>query len=364
MASVYQVLSDSGEPIDAHLELDNGDIVFQSRGGKIGAPNQRNADYGVGLRLVLQRMEMAGNSLEQAWVESQKVYADDVPKEQREVFGAADRNLSSAGCFTLLTKRMKSFGQVDAVPQRGGNSTKRLRLKPQGNPTHDQLIETLKLRTVKMDTKAHKRLPAEQLNKVTPQHVWNAIEKLVAGESAHRFGESTDYDLFIGDGVRLPPKAVFGLAASEALGFEVLPENFSAGLQTPCFRILGECGYEIVPKEPGLAAEPGALKRDQWAEGKERTGTHLRRERAPGLSRAKKALFRRDHGKLKCERCGLDPVEQYGANAGEACIEVHHSKTQVKDMGEGHRTRLEDLQCLCANCHRIVHRELKIGDME
>ncbi|WP_407945638.1 hypothetical protein [Paraburkholderia elongata] len=28
-------------------------------------------------------------------------------------------------------------------------------------------------------------------------------------------------------------------------------------------------------------------------------------------------------------------------------------------MGEGHKTTLDDLQCLCANCHRIVHKVLR-----
>lgn len=55
----------------------------------------------------------------------------------------------------------------------------------------------------------------------------------------------------------------------------------------------------------------------------------------------------------------MDPVETFGSPLGEACIEVHHRETHVAEMREGHATRLEDLMCLCANCHRIVHREIK-----
>jgi predicted HNH restriction endonuclease len=29
---------------------------------------------------------------------------------------------------------------------------------------------------------------------------------------------------------------------------------------------------------------------------------------------------------------------------------------------DGHATMLEDLQCLCANCHRVVHWLLKEAD--
>jgi 5-methylcytosine-specific restriction protein A len=64
---------------------------------------------------------------------------------------------------------------------------------------------------------------------------------------------------------------------------------------------------------------------------------------------------------LFCERCCADPIEIFGSEHGEACIEVHHARVQVGQMPEDHTTRLEDLQCLCANCHRFVHRLLRRG---
>lgn len=59
------------------------------------------------------------------------------------------------------------------------------------------------------------------------------------------------------------------------------------------------------------------------------------------------------------ERCDMDPIEAFGSELGEACIEVHHRDTHISDMENGHETRLEDLECLCANCHRVTHREIK-----
>gem|GEM_PF-4751226 len=97
----------------------------------------------------------------------------------------------------------------------------------------------------------------------------------------------------------------------------------------------------------------------RWTEGKLRLVTHLRRERARGLSRKKKALFKQQHGKLFCEMCNLDPVASYADKLAESCIEVHHHKTAVSDMSKGHQTTPSDLQCLCANCHRLVHMQLK-----
>jgi hypothetical protein len=205
-------------------------------------------------------------------------------------------------------------------------------------------------------------LPAEQLYRVTAEHVWRALERFEADPSRHRFGPSTDYDLLDDDGVRFPPKAVFGLAASEALGLEVGPEHFSGGLTTPCFRVLEAAGFAIVPKGAAAPLDDVAVSPDDrdWAEGRPRLVRHLKRERATGLAKAKKEAFRREHGRLFCERCKMDPVVAFGGEHGEASIEVHHRETQVQDMGEAHRTRLEELECLCANCHRVVHRLLKL----
>jgi predicted HNH restriction endonuclease len=95
-------------------------------------------------------------------------------------------------------------------------------------------------------------------------------------------------------------------------------------------------------------------------EGDKKIGIHSRRERESGLPAAKKDEFRRlNSDKLFCERCGLDPVAIFGTADGEACIEVHHHVVQVKDMDEGHISNLADLRCLCANCHRFVHRLLR-----
>jgi len=204
------------------------------------------------------------------------------------------------------------------------------------------------------------RLPADVFSRIGADHVLEAVQMLLAGHSDHTFGPSTDYDLIADSGNRLPPKAVFGLAARLALGFEVLPKHFTAGTASTCFRILQQAGYRIVSKGEHVDQSPPLSESDQeWAEGRPKLVTHLVRERAKGLAQAKRSQFKRDHGKLYCERCKFDPVAQYGSLEGEACIEVHHSDIQVSDMSEGHKTTLDALQCLCANCHRFIHRQLK-----
>jgi len=204
------------------------------------------------------------------------------------------------------------------------------------------------------------RLPAAAFEAVTADHLLAAARRLADGFDDHPFGPSTDYDVLF-EGGRLPPEAVFGLAATAALGRPIGPGDFSGGLGTPCFRALGEAGYVILPKGEADPGDPALSPDDrQWVEGDARLVTHLQRERGQGLSAAKRAQFVALHGKLFCERCDLDPVAHFGSEAGAACIEVHHHKVAVADMAAGHRTELDDLQCLCANCHRVVHRELKL----
>jgi hypothetical protein len=208
------------------------------------------------------------------------------------------------------------------------------------------------------------RLSAETFKAVTASHLLAAARRLVDGFADHPFGLSADYDVVF-ENKRLPPKALFGLAASEALGRDIRPEHFSGGIGTPCFRVIAAAGYPIVAKGEQLPAEPGLSDDDrQWTEGHKKLVTHLTRERGHGLSAAKRDQFKAHHGRLFCERCDMDPVGHYGSVDGEACIEVHHDKIAVADMQSGHRTALEDLKCLCANCHRIVHRELKQATMK
>ncbi len=207
-----------------------------------------------------------------------------------------------------------------------------------------------------------RRLRVEQLRQVTAEYIWMAVQCLLAGEQATDFGASVDYDLLAEGGVRLAPKQVFGLAASNAFGFRVKPWHFTAGVGTTCFGLLEGAGYRIVSK--GEVLEPIDLPVDpnemEWAEGRPRLVNHYRRERATGLAKAKKAEFVKRHGRLVCESCNFDPSTQYGDFA-DACIEVHHDAVHVSEMPANHRTTLEHLKCLCANCHRVAHRQIAMN---
>lgn len=259
----------------------------------------------------------------------------------------------------LFDAAVAAFGPVKA------NSLNEYRRHLRTVADVDEMLGFLRKRGAWPDHRHDRRFLAESFQPITAQHLLRAAEQIAAGYSRHRFGPSTEYDLLF-DGRRLPPKAVFGVAATEALGFEVGPENFSAGDSTLCFRLLRANGYRIVPKGEVDPIDLVDLPDEDrvWAEGRSRLVTHLRRERGTGLAAAKRDQFRALHGQLYCERCGMDPVQTFGSDLGEACIEVHHRDTRVAEMADDHRTRLEELQCLCANCHRITHRELKATELK
>lgn len=85
-------------------------------------------------------------------------------------------------------------------------------------------------------------LSAEVMKRVTPEHVWLAVQKFQEGQAVHAFSPRIDYDLISDSGARLPPKAVFGVALGLAVtGLEVKPEHFKGGESSLCFRLLKPC---------------------------------------------------------------------------------------------------------------------------
>ena len=354
----YQLKADDGTLLDAHFDVEGDSFVFHSRGGGKGS-KALNPDYSAALRLLLERLQLAGEPVQRAWVDSGPVQK--LPIDGRTILAPHEVNEPAANLVRLMAGRMQLVGKSPA--SKGGNATKRIRLVLTKGTVAELLLTVLRAVPSPKDLRSLERLPAAQLLMVNAEHLWRAVQRLEADLKDHGFGESTDFDVLLENGVRVPPKAVFGLAASEALGIKVEPKHFSAGEGTPCFRMLTEAGYQIVAKvSHELAPQPLPEEFDrEWIEGTPRWRKHLRRERAAGLREAKKTQFRRLHGgKLFCEQCREDLVSKYSTEEADACIEVHHSKILLSEMKEAHATKLEHLQCLCANCHRLEHRRLKM----
>lgn len=344
--------------LDATVELEADAIVLHSRGGTRGTSNSQNQEYPVALRFILQRLETYGRAMTGVWVDSREVQS--LPLEERQIFFAADSTTDAKARFSLLGKRMERIGQAPESNPNKGNRNKRLRIEV-ATKSIGELASVIGATPQADVPRSAMRLPASDLHKVAEHHIWSAIEQLASGTAVPDFDDSLGYDLLTEVGTRLPPKAVFGLAASQALGFPVQAVNFTEGTGTVCFDVLQAAGWEIIRKEDLAAPDDSGLNADDraWAEGDARQLSHLRRERHAGVARAKKAEMRALHGKLFCEQCKIDPVAHFGSVDGEACIEVHHRDTPVASMGKGHFTKLADIECLCANCHRVRHRAMK-----
>ncbi len=84
---------------------------------------------------------------------------------------------------------------------------------------------------------------------LSEQHIRQAAAKLdTEGGAISSFKDSTNFDVII-DFKRYPPKAILGIALSDYYGVDILPEHFSGGEKSGCFRILLDLGFETVDKE-------------------------------------------------------------------------------------------------------------------
>ncbi|MDH6702212.1 HNH endonuclease [Streptomyces griseoviridis] len=154
---------------------------------------------------------------------------------------------------------------------------------------------------------------------------------------------STNHGLYPGKGTRcgkptlLMIKAFTDREAEMLEAAEALEEGIASG------------ELYLIPTQPDEIDEEGAMA----IEGRLLSRRALVRERDPKLRARKIAHVRRLGQPLRCEVCSFDFASTYG-DLGEGYIEVHHvTPLHVSGTRE---TRLEDLACVCANCHRMCHR--------
>lgn len=115
--------------------------------------------------------------------------------------------------------------------------------------------------------------------------------------------------------------------------------------ETPASTNSGANAQKTDSSEPVLLSSP---------EGKRLLKLHIKRERKTKLAKAKKRLVQTECGCFKCVVCDFDFSERYGPH-GDGFIECHHTKP-LSDRLEEEETHLEDLELVCANCHRMLHR--------
>jgi predicted HNH restriction endonuclease len=102
---------------------------------------------------------------------------------------------------------------------------------------------------------------------------------------------------------------------------------------------------------PSLVGDADDYEANEW---RSRLHTRLERERDNRLVRLKKEKVLRETGKLACECCGFDFCVQYGELAS-GFAECHHRR-HVSKLRKGEKTTRPSLAVVCANCHRVLHR--------
>jgi putative restriction endonuclease len=136
-------------------------------------------------------------------------------------------------------------------------------------------------------------------------------------------------------------------AASSYKGREDLFESvFGVNARKGVWRLRSDT---LSPSHPD-GVQDGAEAFVSEPEGKATLRIHFRRERSKKLIEA----FKSNLSDPSCEACGMKFSEVYG-DLGAGYIEAHH-KVPVSSLEEGSETRLSDLAALCANCHRVIHK--------
>ena len=82
--------------------------------------------------------------------------------------------------------------------------------------------------------------------------------------------------------------------------------------------------------------------------------SHLAWERDATLAKVTK-----ENAEYKCFVCSERPRDKYGEIGGDYA-EAHH-KIPLSQLDGPVRTKADDLICVCANCHRILHRLISSG---
>jgi putative restriction endonuclease len=122
----------------------------------------------------------------------------------------------------------------------------------------------------------------------------------------------------------------------------------------PLWILAGFCWGARNPERPS----PDPLDPTEYGtftEGEQKRRLHLLRERNPALVRAAKELRMRIDPELHCEVCGFSYIKFYGERGAEF-IEAHH-RVPLSKLTSTTKSRVEDLALVCANCHRMLHRE-------
>lgn len=140
MTSGLQKICDKiGNPIKAQFSVEFADgetsVVVESRGGSIGAPNERNVQYSLGVELLLGRLAENNCRLVDAVVDTRATQRMSLSREQRRLYVSPFpidlRSVDLTSFRNELCRAQRPIGRRPGATG-SGNNTKRMRLYVSG----------------------------------------------------------------------------------------------------------------------------------------------------------------------------------------------------------------------------------------
>lgn len=175
------------------------------------------------------------------------------------------------------------------------------------------------------------------------------------GRLGHMFCDATQYEADVRTNGTRRWWAVWSLGHSTRKGFiwEMLPE---------VARALEQLGWVRPVTPPSQALREQSPFPNEFEEGRIKYQLHRRKERNREVVRRKKESVLSRTGSLPCEVCGFDFASAYGP-LGKGFAECHHL-VPLASLEESRRTCLSELAIVCANCHRMLHRNCPMISLE
>lgn len=155
-----------------------------------------------------------------------------------------------------------------------------------------------------------------------------------------------------------------GMASSSKLDKAVFQEFYEKR------QLLRRIAAEIkqITSNPALRQQLQTVEEDEQtandtvSEGQILYKYHKVIERHPSIVQKKKEQALKRFGRLSCEICEFDFISFYG-ELGKGFIECHH-RVPLASFKQSKETSLDDLALVCANCHRMLHRNIDTMSVE
>ncbi|HEV7277074.1 MAG TPA: DUF3883 domain-containing protein [Devosiaceae bacterium] len=140
---LISVSGESGEELDAKVEVEDGKVALHSRGGAFGKPNLRNPDYRAALGAVLSRLLTSRLAPARVLVDSREAHnvaeAERVVAKAGELRGPVDELVAKIG------RRVAAFGRKPRASGHG-NQNKRILVEVPG-ASEDEILAVLRQST-------------------------------------------------------------------------------------------------------------------------------------------------------------------------------------------------------------------------